>query len=505
MKIINKIGQFICPEEGLNLIKLTLILSWISIFLSLAFNPYDLVIFSNYMNFKNFFFTNFEFTKTVIIIIGVSTIFFFPILLFIIFKFHLSNKINIKSNMLFILSIVYFLLQFIGLITTENSFYNSYFLFNSIASLIILYISTKIFSEKDYEIIFNIIVFLLTLSLIFYSFQYFSSYFTSSNNLYSVWGNIKGSIEFGVPRPTGLSRTATIVLVFLTFYPIENNSYVRIKLFLMSLCVAIVVILGSRSSMGLLLIFLILLLFISIRENNLQIKEFFKTYIYFPFMIIIFILLTKFTILQLVKHQVITVPMPDDEHSIQSALNTSLYKQNQNERTWAILFREFPSVETTHQGNFSSGRFADWKNIATVLFFNKKNSFKEDGKTGWVLNIFNNPNINMRLFTGFGVQGDRFLINQSASNSLVYAAASGGVAGLIALILFSIIGLYYAINCIFTINKKRFSWYQKASSIIILMILARSLLESSYAVFGIDSILFALCAITLGKKFDKIS
>ena len=115
------------------------------------------------------------------------------------------------------------------------------------------------------------------------------------------------------------------------------------------------------------------------------------------------------------------------------------------------------------------------------------------------------PGVEVQSRGGFGVQGDRFLINQSASNSLVYAAASGGVAGLIALILFSIIGLYYAINCIFTINKKRFSWYQKASSIIILMILARSLLESSYAVFGIDSILFALCAITLGKKFDKIS
>ena len=91
MKIINKIGQFICPEEGLNLIKLTLILSWISIFLSLAFNPYDLVIFSNYMNFKNFFFTNFEFTKTVIIIIGVSTIFFFQsyYLLFLNFTYQI--------------------------------------------------------------------------------------------------------------------------------------------------------------------------------------------------------------------------------------------------------------------------------------------------------------------------------------------------------------------------------------------------------------------------------
>ena len=73
-----------------------------------------------------------------------------------------------------------------------------------------------------------------------------------------------------------------------------------------------------------------------------------------------------------------------------------------------IILRKF--------SDFSSGRFEDWKNI---------------------YNEFSNKNI----FFGYGSQADRYLINQSASNGLIYALISSGIFGLTFFILFSLIVL----------------------------------------------------------------
>ena len=59
---------------------------------------------------------------------------------------------------------------------------------------------------------------------------------------------------------------------------------------------------------------------------------------------------------------------------------------------------------------YSSGRVEDWKNILIQL----KSSI-----------IF-----------GYGAQGDRFLINQTASNGLIYAISSSGIFGYYTLYIF---------------------------------------------------------------------
>ena len=61
---------------------------------------------------------------------------------------------------------------------------------------------------------------------------------------------------------------------------------------------------------------------------------------------------------------------------------------------------------------YSSGRLNDWKKILTKI----------DGS----------------IFYGYGAQGDRFLINQTASNGLLYSLSSSGILGTIAFIFFSI-------------------------------------------------------------------
>ena len=165
MSIIKRVSKFIRLEEELNLTKLTLILSWILVLFSITFNPRDFLAFSNYIIFENFFFTNFDFIKTVILINGVLSLLFFPIVIFIFFRFNQFNKMNRRSKIIFITLIFYFLTQFVGLVITENIFYNSFFLINSLTVILILYISTEIFSEKDFEIILHIIFWFLMLIL----------------------------------------------------------------------------------------------------------------------------------------------------------------------------------------------------------------------------------------------------------------------------------------------------------------------------------------------------
>ena len=45
-------------------------------------------------------------------------------------------------------------------------------------------------------------------------------------------------------------------------------------------------------------------------------------------------------------------------------------------------------------------------------------------------------NFQLKIFFGYGSQADRFLINQNASNGLIYAISSSGIFGTIFLFFF---------------------------------------------------------------------
>ena len=116
--------------------------------------------------------------------------------------------------------------------------------------------------------------------------------------------------------------------------------------------------------------------------------------------------------------------------------------------------------------SFSSGRIDDWKNIIKKY--------------------------DLKIIYGYGAQGDRYLINQSASNGVIYALTSSGIAGLILFLSFSLISLKLSLR---NLKKNIFikSTYLYCSNFVILIILLRSIFESGYAVFGIDYIIFMTC------------
>ena len=124
---------------------------------------------------------------------------------------------------------------------------------------------------------------------------------------------------------------------------------------------------------------------------------------------------------------------------------------------------------------FSSGRFDDWQEI-----FNK---------------------IKLKsLLLGYGSQADRYLINQSASNGLIYALISSGILGFMFYVFFSLMVLKKLLKNFLDVKKiKHLDFY---SSLIVMVIFLRSILETSYAIFSIDLIILLtfLNVINLLKK-----
>jgi len=102
-------------------------------------------------------------------------------------------------------------------------------------------------------------------------------------------------------------------------------------------------------------------------------------------------------------------------------------------------------------------------------------------------------------YYGYGSQADRYLINQSASNGIIHALTSSGIIGIIFYLLFNLFCLYTVFNNLVLKHKKN-SRENELSSIIILLILLRSLIESSFSVFGIDLILICTFYIYLSKN-----
>ena len=203
---------------------------------------------------------------------------------------------------------------------------------------------------------------------------------------------------------------------------------------------------------------MIIFSFIFIYENDFSLKKIIKfiaIYLIIPFLI--FTISINFYANQ--KYEFIKKYIEKEKIS---KLEKSMKIDKLEKR---IILRKF--------SDFSSGRFEDWKNI---------------------YNEFSNKNI----FFGYGSQADRYLINQSASNGLIYALISSGIFGFIFFILFSLIVLKKI--SIYIINFKQTDYINYFFSLLILSIFLRSLLETSYSVYGID-FMIAITAICFINNF----
>ena len=273
------------------------------------------------------------------------------------------------------------------------------------------------------------------LILMYFFFLYLKYYLTTPYDFYTIWGVIKNNET--VPRPTGLGRLAMIFSAYFFFSYLFRKKYLFILIFFNC------IIFSMQSRAVILALLFIFLLFILIKEKYSIIKTFKYLILIFiiPFIINTFISFSKRAIL---FNDNITTIFKNDR-IINSKININ---------------------------KFTTNRSQDWKNI--LMNFDKEKIF------------------------GYGIHGDRFLINTTSSNGFLYSLVSGGY---FAAIIYSIVCIYSLFLLNLALLKNKFNHYSWFASSMIIFFLIRSLVENSFTIISFDFIIFFSSVFYLEKIF----
>ena len=367
------------------------------------------------------------------------------------------------------LSFILITIQIPGLIYTENSILNISFVINCLTYLLFL----SFFIENSNKLNFFLRISLILLIIIFttYSLGLLRWVLINSKNLnlYGSWPHALVDLNFSdnVPRSSGIARNAILLYMIFSIFIIVKKINI-FNIFILSLSFLIISLTQSRAVNIFFIGYLIVYLFIIFYLNAKILK---KIFILIATLILPLIATASFIYFQKNKSA-------SNEIIVSTQKETNI-KKKYSDKNYNTIFRPINDKNV----GFGSGRIKDWKNI-----------------------ILKNKNY----LIGYGAMGDRYLINQSASNFFIYIYASSGILGLIIGILFYTKVTFYTIKKIldfkFKITKKNYKFL--ILSALIIFILFRSLVESSFGIFGIDYLIFmgSLHYILLkNKKINKIT
>ena len=431
------------------LLKYFLLFGWFLLWGSLSFNPEKLNTIKNFEILNESIFNILDFLR------GISTLIFSTILLFIIIfsykKIILTVKKKFEYNFVLLLLVAFFLIQAIPYYYNNASLHNLYFLINSILSTVIIFILFQYYEKKDLNIIFYINFFFLCFICLYFGYEYLLNFFKLESNFYGLWGNINTNYNYiDIPRPTGLSRSFLLLFIIIYFSKTKSKNIFILKSIAEILCVFFILMLSSRTTYFLFFMFIITNFFWPKISKKKILKDILH-YIILPIILIILVINLK---------------------------TVNFYNINNADKEKKIFIDNLRNYESSKKTgkptDFSSGRTKDWIEI-----------------------IEKNENI----FFGNGVMGDRILISQSASNGILYTYASSGLVGVFLLIILSLVILFDVLKYFFLKtyeNKKLIN----ISLFFIILILFRSILETSYTVFGID-FLILLSSFSILIKYKK--
>ena len=96
---------------------------------------------------------------------------------------------------------------------------------------------------------------------------------------------------------------------------------------------------------------------------------------------------------------------------------------------------------------------------------------------------------------GYGFQADRKLLNESAHNVYLYSLICGGMLSMLIIIIISIRSAWTSFFILFsyTYSNKNIETTSLTSAFLMILLLQRSLLETSYGVYSIDYLFFLIC------------
>ena len=412
-------------------VKIFLIISYIICWLSISTNFDDLALMVKIPNLT--INENINFFRQFL------NICIFPILIMIFLR--RVDEISFKNNLIFFLSFFYIIFQIPGLFIYENSYKNMVYVISSL-NVIFIFISVNLYFKKNEYLIFIKITFLMLVLILSLNYKVFIYFFTvESNSVFYTFLDYDYVLGKAGPRSTGTSRSWLLLFILSNFIFIRFFSkHRKIKICLYVLCATVILLSQSRTIIFILLLFVFLNYFYEKKFNQISFFKYFSYYVCYPLLMLLLILLLKANIYTKLNNQSFTL----EKGNIVTVIDK--FKRPIDHQT------------------FSSGRMNDWVTIVNL--------------------------VKQSVIFGFGSQGDRFLIDQSASNGLIYALSSSGIIGLFFFITLSIYCFWLVIKILSTNFLKTLNYEDYYGSVVILIILARSVLESSYAVFGIDWIIF---------------
>ena len=407
----------------------------------------------------------------------ISLRFSFPYLIFVILfilfgKDLLKIRLNGNFRILFYLIFFSFALQAIILFFTENSIYNITFALTSLLLLINLLYFYSYFDLKNIFLIGLIVLFFIT--TVYGSVLIHHLIFNSPHlNLYGMWPQNLAVLQFlsnEVPRSSGISRSSLILLIPLGFYFLISQK-INYKIYFIYLFFTFLM-LSTQSRItlfGYILGIIVFSYYIFLVYKNSKLKDKIKKYLTIIILPIIFWVFCL-EILSNLKTTPAIIDYISDKLNIN--INNNIISDDDLENKYRELFRP------TDKKSFSSQRTKDWKNI-----IEKNNNY----------------------FLGNGAMGDRYLINQSASSLYFYNYASCGFLVVFLFLALIFRSIFLCTTLIFKIIKfpNKDNYLVLSAAFIMLFLLIRSIVEYSFVVFGIDSLIFFSSYFYIEQYYNK--
>jgi O-antigen ligase len=439
-----------------------ILFSWLSLLLSINSKPEEIIYFGDgFFNSIN--------------AIRIAT----PFIVTIFLSLYIFSNIKFlylkKLPLIFFVWLLYFLLQGMGFVLEINEFtsYISslYLLIFSITVLEIIYLIKK--KTTNFRINYLMLVLVIVLACVF--FLYFFYYLNSTNifviqdrfDLYYLIDPDSYFMNQTGPRITGLSRTCSIVAIFLLIIFFYKNFKNNIKILVLLSLTILSFLVWYMQSRGTILCYYFSILFIIFFIKKIYLKK----KLFFVSLLIILPIASNYFYFNVSKK------------------NLELEKEkisNQNESRQVIQENSRPRII---ENKTDSGRFFLWSELLKSYDFKK---------------VF-----------GYGPQADRLLLKgetnslgitygNNASNGFIYAFICGGYLGLLCYILINIQILIFIYKCVI-INKifiKNEQIYIKLSIAYLLFFFIRQFFENSFSLFSIDY-LIVIISCFIAEEFLK--
>ena len=451
-------------------LKIFIILSWISMWISINSMPGELL----YMN-KNIV-TFINGTRTI------NALFFSLVTIIVAFYYFSKNKSDERTiSIVLVFFLIHFVSQLIGLIfNPERSFFdinNIYLVLYSLGTISILYIIKNLNLNEliPYLVYFVLLILILSVIFILYNNKELIPDVINRKNFYYLISP-EASINYQAqPRITGLSRTISIINIFLIVQYLINYKkiYSYFYLFLIFILSNIIWLAQSR---GTIICFYVSSLILIFFLNNLTIKR--KIFI-FTFITIFSIATSNLLVNFETSSNIEVVKKKDIKIQNNNDINTS------------------PEIDDDKVDNTNNLEVIDILDLSNSRFVTQKNT---SGRTTlWKLSI---EYFDKKVIFGYGPQADRIALldknnpfGNNVSNGSLYSLLSGGYPSLISIIIIYVYISYLFVE--FFRKRKNFILGPENKFYIISMtfcifFMIRSLIENSFTLFSIDFLITIL-------------